>query len=236
MRDRELGAPGDPQRPGQRDRARGGDVDCSAHRSHRRHPQGLVRIGLMEHLQVWIEAKLGRDHRQREISRQRCWQIGPDLGLVAQHAATQRRVTPGEVLEVGLQFTDVTLKAGAEREATCHLLAEERGPGRLTPIDRGGPADDDPFHGLGLLAGGQQLQGPDQVDVMQRPSGLAGFRVPEDAAVHDGVDAGRGQQAAQDRAADIDLDHLGPLEVSLRGPRVEAEDLLNSRIAGQATG
>ena len=139
--------------------------------------QGLVRIGLMEHLQVWIEAKLGRDHRQREISRQRCWQIGPDLGLVAQHAATQRRVTPGEVLEVGLQFTDVTLKAGAEREATCHLLAEERGPGRLTPIDRGGPADDDPFHGLGLLAGGQQLQGPDQVDVMQRPSGLAGFRL-----------------------------------------------------------
>ena len=45
---------------------------------------------------------------------------------------------------------------------------------------------------------------------------------------------GRGQQAGEQRAADVGLEELGPLELGQRRRRVDPEHLLDPRIALQA--
>ena len=155
------------------------------------------RVVAVQHLQPRVEAELGRDDRQRQVAGERRLDLGAELGLVAEHAAAQLRVAAGEVLEVRLELADVALEPRPQREAARHLLAEEgRGRG-LAAVDRGRAADDDALELDGLLAGGEQLQGPDHVDVVQRPRGLVGLRVPDDPAVDDRVDAGRRQQPAR---------------------------------------
>ena len=137
----------------------------------------------------------------------------------------------GEVVEVVLELADVTLEARLERIAPRHVLAEEQRRRALAAVDRGRAADDERLERVGALAGREQLQRADHVDVVQRAVGLAGRRVPEERAVDDGVDLGARQQPRQHRAADVGLDELGALELAGRRLGVDPGDELDRGIA-----
>ena len=80
---------------------------------------------------------------------------------------------------------------------------------------------------VGLLAGGEQLERADHVDVVQLPGPLARLGYQQDLAVDDGVDLGRRQQLREQRVADVGPDELRPLEVGGRRPHVEAGDVVD---------
>jgi hypothetical protein len=188
----------------------------------------------MDQLQPGIESELGRHDRQREVVGEGRIEPRPDLGLEAEHAAGKPTVPAGEVLEVALELSDVALEPGPQREVAGHLLGEERRAGGLAAVDRRRAPEHDPLQGRGPLAGREQLQGADHVDVVERARRLTGLRIPEDAGVDEGVHPGRGQQTRQQRAADVGFEELGPPELHQRRRRIDADHLLDPVVTFEA--
>jgi hypothetical protein len=91
-------------------------------------------------------------------------------------------------------------------------------------------------HRLGPLAGGEQLQRADDVDLVKGGRRGAGLGVPEDPAVDDGLDPGGRQQAREHRVADVGVDELGASEGGRRGSAVDPEDVVDARIALESVG
>ena len=89
VRERNLGPARDPQRAGQRDRAVRSDVDRAADRVQRCREQRAGRVVGVDELKPRVEAELRRHRGQRQVASERGAQPGPDLGLVAEHAAGQ---------------------------------------------------------------------------------------------------------------------------------------------------
>ena len=187
----------------------------------------------MQELQARVEAELDRDDRQGQVPDQRTVEAGADLGLEPQHAAGQLGVAAGEVLEVLLELGDVALKPGPQRLRPGEILGVERRHRALAAVDRRRASHDHRPQRFGPLAGGEELQGPDHVDLVQgarRPSGL---RVPQDPAMHDRVDLGRRQQAREHVAADVRLDVVGAGKLGRRGAAVDPGDVLDRGVALQ---
>ncbi len=236
MRDRHRDPPAEAQDPGQRDRARRRDVDRPADRAADRRLERTGGVVGVEELKPRVEAELHRDHRQGEVADQRAVEVGGDLGLEAKHAPDELGVAAGEVVEVLLELGDVALKARPQRRLAGEVLGVEGRRRTLAAVDRRRTAHDDPAQALGPLAGGEQLQRADHVDLVQRPRRPAGLGVPEDPAVHDRVDPGCREQAREQRAADVGLDEVGAPEVVGRGARVDAGDVLDRGVALEPAG
>ena len=199
MRDRQRRPSAEPEDAAERDRTARGDVDGASHRLADGRLERGGRVVGVEELQPGIEAELDRDDRKGQVANQRRVEVGADLGLVAQHAADEVRAAPREVLEVLLELRDVALKPRPQRSRTREVLREEVGRRTLTAVDRRRAADDHMPHRLGPLAGGEQLQRADDVDLVKGGRRGAGLRVPEDPAVDDGLDPGGRQQAREHR-------------------------------------
>src|SRR5947208_5203433 len=129
------------------------------------------------------------------------------------------------VFEVALELADVALEARPQREASRHVLGEERGRVRLGAVDRGRPADHDRVHRLGLLTGRQQLKRADHVDVVKLLGFLSRLRRKQDVAVDDGVDVRLRDQLRDERVADVRPDELRAAEVGGRRADVEPGDV-----------
>jgi hypothetical protein len=142
----------------------------------------------------------------------------------------------GVGLEVVLDLGDVTLEARAQREHPGHLLVEELRRVGLGAVDPGGAADDDRADRLRLLAGSEQLERADHVDVVHRPRRHARTGAADDLVVHDRVDPGLRDQLRDHRAADVGVDQLGALEGRRRLAGVEPGDVLELRVALEAAG
>src|SRR5690606_7670625 len=108
------------------------------------------------------------------------------------------------------------------------------GVARGGSVDAGGRLHDQPLHGGGLLAGGQQLHGPQDVDVLlHHPApGVPGGG--DDAHVDDRVDLGLGHEPAHERAADVGTDELRAPDGVARGEQVDADDPLERGVLGEA--
>src|SRR6266511_5115708 len=208
MRHRDGGTAREPQDVAERDRSGGRDVDRAAHRIPCRgleRPGGVVG---MQELEARIEPELSRDEWQAEVADERHLESRPDLWLVAEHAADQVRVAPGEVVEVALELRGIALKTGAQGKPAGHLLREEPGRGPLASVDRGRAPNDHALERLGPLAGGKELKRPDDVDVVKDARGLARLRIPEDPAMNHRVGLGPRKEPGEQRAPDVRLDEV----------------------------
>ena len=117
-----------------------------------------------------------------------------DRRLVAQHRAAHAGVAAGVGVEVVLDLGDVALEAGAQREQPRHLLPEELRRMRLGAVDAGRAADDDRPERGHPLAGREQLERADHVDVVHRARRHPRAGLAHDLLVDDRVDAGRRDQ------------------------------------------
>src|SRR3954453_410112 len=170
----------------------------------------------MQQLEARIEPELRRNQRQAQVADERHLESRPDLWLIAEHAADEVRVPPGEVFEIALELRGIALKTGAKRKPAGHLLREEAGRGPLASVDRGRAANDHALERLGPLAGGKELERPDDVDVVKDAGRLARLRIPEDPAMDHRVGLGPREEPGEQRAPDVGLDEIGPLELDRR--------------------
>ena len=86
------------------------------------------------------------------------------------------------------------------------------------------------------VAHGQQLQGADDVDVVERRARASGLGELDDVVVDHRVDRRGAHDRGQVGAAQVgrdDVDALGELGVDR--PRVDADDALDACVVGQAT-
>src|SRR5215218_2679519 len=136
-------------------------------------------------------------------------------------------------LEVVLDLSHVALEPGAHRELPCHLLPEELRRVGLGTVDARRAAYDDRANRVGLLAGREQLERADDVDVVHGLGGDPGTGAADDLVVHDGVHFGRRDQPGDHRVSDVRIDQLGALQGHLWPASVEAGHVLELRVALQ---
>ena len=233
--DRQRRAAGVAQGARERDDAVGRDVDRAAHRVEHRAAQGADRVLGVEQLHARVVAEHGGDDRRAHEAVDRRVEVAPDDRLQPQHGAGHRGVAAGERAHQALELADVALEARAQREAVGVLLGEEgRGAG-LGAVDGGRAADDDGAQGGQPVAHRQQLQGADDVDVVEGRARAPGLGELDDVVVDHGVDrrgAHRGRQVGAAQVGLQDVDALG--EVGIDRPRVDADDALDAGVARQA--
>ena len=229
--DRQRAAACQPDHAGESDRPGPRDVHGAAHRvAHGGHDR-LERVVDPHELDARVEAHVGRAHRLGEVPGDLSPEPGADRRLVAEHRAAHAGVAARVGVEVVLDLRDVALEARAQREHPRHLLPEELGRVRLGPVHAGGAAHDDRVERGHALAGGEQLERADDVDVVHRGRRHARARLPDDLLVDDRVDPGRRDQPPDLRVADVGRDELGALEGDLRAACVEADHVLDLGVA-----
>ncbi len=183
-----------------------------------------------------VEAEVGGHHGRGEVAGDLGGERRADRRLVAQHRAGHPGVAARVGLEVVLDLADVALKAGAQRKQPRHLLGEELGRVRLGAVDARGAADHDRPDPRRALAGGEQLERPDHVDVVHRPARHPRARPADDLVVHHGVHLLLRDERRDHRVADVRLDEARALD-RLRGPAaVQPGDVLELRVALRAAG
>ena len=141
----------------------------------------------MHELDPRVEAEVGGHDGRGEVAGDLGGERRADRRLVAQHRADHARVPARVGLEVVLDLADVALEARAQREQPRHLLGEELRRVRLGAVDAGGAADHDRADRRRLLAGGEQLERADHVDVVHGPAGHPRPGPAHDLVVHHGV-------------------------------------------------
>ena len=233
---RDRGLAGEAEHPRQADRAGRRDVHRAAEGIPDRRHQRLEAIAHVDELEPRVEAEICRHGRQAEVPRDLRVRPRADRRLIAEHHARDLRVAARVGLEVVLDLADVALEPGPERIEPRHLLGEELRRLRLRAVDAGRAADDDRPDGRRALAGAEQLERADHVDVVHRLRRHAGPGPPHDLVVHDRVDLGLRQELRDDRVAEVGLQELGPLELRPRRPGVEAGDVLDLGVAFEPAG
>ena len=145
-------------------------------------------------------------------------------------------VVVGEVAQVALHLEQRPLDPGAGRAAAAHLLAEPHGIEVGRAVDQGGRLDHELAHrGVGGAGRGQQVHGPDDVDLVQAAPAHAG-RVDDQEGVHDGVDLGGLDYPGQDGIALIGPHVLGALQRDGGLGRVQPHDDVDVGVPLQGLG
>ncbi len=187
-------------------------------------PQHLDDVVLVDELQPGVVAEHGRQHRQREVRGERAVRgRAQDVGE-PEHAHGDVRAAPREAAHIALDLDGVLGEAATGQRLGRGRLGEDRRiAGRRTVDVRTGLHDQPPDAG-GLLAGAQQLHGPDDVGLLQRRPAGAAQRRPGDVEVDDRVGARLGEHPRDGGLPDVRLDEVGAAQVVLGRNRVHADD------------
>jgi hypothetical protein len=104
-------------------------------------------------------------------------------------------------------------------------------------VDGGRRLHDQLAHARRLLARGQQLHRPDDVDLLHRRPAAGSQRRGDDVHVDDGVDLVLGDDLGDERVADVGAHELGAAELALhvrpRRDGVDADDPLDRGVGLQ---
>ena len=175
------------------------------------------QVVLVEELQARVVAEHGGGHRQPEVGGHRARHVPPDDVGAAEHRHPDVGAAAGEAAHVALDLGDVLGVAGARGAARLHVLGEHRGVTAAGAVDGARGLHDEVADARRLLAGGEELHRPDDVELLHRvaSAGAAGGR--DHAHVDDGVDVLLGDDLGDDRVADVGAHEGDVADVTARG-------------------
>ena len=189
----------------------------------------------MQELQSGVEAEHRRDHRQAEVAGHRRGDLRPDDVGDPQHGDCDVGTPAGEPARVGLHLGDVLREAAAGQPLGAHPLGEH---GRVAvggAVDRRARLHHELAYVGRLLARGQELHRPDDVELLHRgaAAGCSRGRGRADARVHDGVHPLAHDHLRDHRVADVRAHEVGVGQVTPRRHHVDADDALDPRRSRQ---
>src|SRR6476646_2214709 len=145
-----------------------GDVEPAGPVRHGRHAQHFDRIVLVQQLQPGVIPQAGGDDSQGEIAGERRLDGRSDEFRETQHRHADIRTTPAEPANVAFDL-DGILRVASTWQATCFgVLGEHRRIAGARAVYRGRRLHDQAAHRLRLLASGEQLHCPDDVEFLHR--------------------------------------------------------------------
>src|SRR4029078_4269989 len=126
-----------------------------------------------------------------------------------QHRHADVRTTPAESADVAFDL-DGILRVASTWQATCFgVLGEHRRTAGLRAVYRGRRLHDQAAHRLRLLASGEQLHCPDDVEFLHRGTPTRAARSRGDGGVHDSVDVGVRYHPSNQGIADVRSNEFG---------------------------
>ena len=167
-------------------------------------------IILVDELQSCVVAQDGRHHGEGEVlGHGRLDARANDIGK-SQDGHGYIRAATCEPSDVALNLDRVLGPSGRRRVLRRHVFGEERRITGACSINRRGRLHDDASHRWGLLARGEQLHRPDDVDLFHRcaTAGLHDSR--DDSHVNHGVNIRGAEHLADHGIANIGTDEFSP--------------------------
>ncbi len=185
--------------------------------------QHVEQVVLVQELEARVESEHHRDHRQPEVRRHRTRHVGPDHVGATQQGHPAVRSATGEPAHVALDLRHILGVAGARRLARLHVLGEHRGVAAAGAVDRGGRLHHQVPHAGRLLAGGQQLHRPDDVELLHGVATTGGAGRGDHTHVDDRVDVLPGDHLGDHRVADVGAHERHVADITPRGYDVHSD-------------
>ena len=186
----------------------------------------------MQELQARVVTEDRRDDREPEVRRDRAGHVRADHVGGAQQGDADVGPAAGEPAHVALDLGDVLGVPGAGGAARLHVLGEHRGVAAARAVDRRRRLHDQVPQARRLLAGGEELHRPDDVELLHRVAATGGAGGRDHAHVDDGVDVLLGDDLRDDGVADVGADERDVADVTARRDDVDADDPVDGGVAG----
>ena len=187
--------------------------------------EDLDRVLFVEQLDPRIESERGRHHRQREVARERRVDLRPDEVGEPQDREADVRPAAAEAARVVLDLPRVFRVPRPRVRARTDVFGEDRRIRWIAAVHRRRRLHDDLTQLLRLLARGEQLHRPDDVDLFHLRAPARTSRRRDNGGVHDGIDFGRLKHLDDQRVPDVCAHELRARELHARRLEVDAEDL-----------